>query len=129
MLSKADRYLEASVRENTSKSYASALAHFEVTWAGFLPTTTETVVRYIAEYADQLAISTLNNDLLSAWEREQLERLFAALRSRMQKHATIADSKQWRPTREKADRRICRQHHLPCPLKNSSNRGSNRQTH
>ncbi len=57
--SKADRYLEASVRENTSKSYAAALTHFEVAWGGYIPTTTESVVRYIAEYADQLALSTL----------------------------------------------------------------------
>lgn len=32
VVSKADRYLEASVRQNTSKSYAAALSHFEVTW-------------------------------------------------------------------------------------------------
>ena len=63
MVSKADRYLEASVRQNTSKSYAAALSHFEVTWGGFLPTTTESVVRYIAEYADQLALSRDGSEL------------------------------------------------------------------
>jgi len=61
--SKADRFLKASVRENTSKSYAAALTQHEVTWSGFLPTTTESVVRYIAEYADQLALCTLKQRL------------------------------------------------------------------
>ena len=70
-MSKADRYLEASVRANTSKSYAAAISHFEVTWGGFLPATTEGVVRYIAEYADQLAISTLKQRLaaLANWHQ------------------------------------------------------------
>jgi hypothetical protein len=27
-----DRYLEAATRENTQRSYASALRHFEVEW-------------------------------------------------------------------------------------------------
>ena len=65
------RYLEVSVRQNTSKSYAAALSHFEVTWGGFLPTTTESVVRYIAEYADQLALSTLKQRLaaLANWHQ------------------------------------------------------------
>lgn len=69
--SKADRYLEASVRQNTSKSYAAALSHFEVTWGGLLPTTTESVVRYVAEYADQLALSTLKQRLaaLANWHQ------------------------------------------------------------
>ncbi|WP_449433071.1 tyrosine-type recombinase/integrase [Pseudomonas putida] len=67
--SKADRYLEASVRENTTKSYSAAIQHFEVTWGGFLPSTTEAVVRYLAEYADKLAISTLKQRLaaLANW--------------------------------------------------------------
>lgn len=71
VFSKAERYLEASVRENTSKSYAAALAHYEVTWGGYLPTTTESVVRYIAEYADQLALSTLKQRLaaLANWHQ------------------------------------------------------------
>lgn len=71
VVSKADRYLEASVRQNTSKSYAAALSHFEVTWGGFLPTTTESVVRYLAEYADQLALSTLKQRLaaLANWHQ------------------------------------------------------------
>jgi len=71
VVSKAERYLEASVRENTSKSYAAALAHYEVTWGGYLPTTSESVVRYIAEYADQLALSTLKQRLaaLANWHQ------------------------------------------------------------
>ena len=70
-MSKADRYLEASVRANTSKSYTAAINHFEVNWGGFLPATTEAVVRYIAEYADRLAISTLKQRLaaLANWHQ------------------------------------------------------------
>jgi len=70
-MSKADRYLEASVRANTSKSYTAAINHFEVNWGGFLPATAEAVVRYIAEYADRLAISTLKQRLaaLANWHQ------------------------------------------------------------
>lgn len=71
VVSKADRFLAASVRQNTTKSYAAALSHFEVAWGGYLPTTTESVVRYIAEYADQLALSTLKQRLaaLANWHQ------------------------------------------------------------
>jgi hypothetical protein len=31
-----DRYLEAATRENTRRSYQSAIRHFEVDWGGFL---------------------------------------------------------------------------------------------
>ena len=58
-MNKADRYLQAGTRENTRKSYRSAVEHFEVTWGGFLPATGDSIVRYLAEYADQHAISTL----------------------------------------------------------------------
>ncbi len=70
-MDKADRYLAASVRQNTTRSYATGIAHFEVTWGGFLPATSEAVVRYLAEYADQLAISTLKQRLaaLANWHQ------------------------------------------------------------
>lgn len=30
-----ERYLQAGTRENTRRSYQSAVEHFEVTWGGF----------------------------------------------------------------------------------------------
>ncbi len=32
-----ERYLQAGTRENTRRSYQSAIEHFEVSWGGFLP--------------------------------------------------------------------------------------------
>lgn len=68
-----DRYLEAAERENTRRSYASALHHFEVRWGGFLPATSDSVARYLAENAGNLAINTLKQHLaaLAHWHREQ----------------------------------------------------------
>lgn len=72
-MNKAERYLKAGTRENTRKSYRSAVEHFEVTWGGFLPTTADGIVRYLAGYADQLAISTLKQRLaaLAQWHVTQ----------------------------------------------------------
>ena len=36
-MGKPDQYLNAATRENTRKSYASAVRHFEVDWAAFYP--------------------------------------------------------------------------------------------
>lgn len=70
---KAARYLEAGTRENTRKSYQAAAEHFEVTWGGFLPATGDSIVRYLAEYADKHAISTLRQRLaaLAQWHISQ----------------------------------------------------------
>ncbi|WP_165869890.1 site-specific integrase [Pseudomonas sp. LS-2] len=72
-MEKADRYLNAGTRENTKKSYRAAIEHFEVTWGGYLPTTGDGIVRYLAEYADQHAISTLKQRLaaLAQWHITQ----------------------------------------------------------
>lgn len=68
-----DRYLEAAKRENTRRSYASALHHFEVRWGGYLPATPDSVARYLAENAGYLAINTLKQHLaaLAHWHKEQ----------------------------------------------------------
>lgn len=73
MANKADRYLTAGTRENTRKSYRAAIEHFEVTWGGYLPTTGDGIVRYLAEYADKHAISTLKQRLaaLAQWHITQ----------------------------------------------------------
>jgi integrase len=72
-MSKADQYLRAGTRENTRKSYKAAVEHFEVTWGGFLPATGDSIVRYLADYADQHAISTLKQRLaaLAQWHIAQ----------------------------------------------------------
>lgn len=67
-----DRYLEAATRENTRRSYESAVRHFEVEWGGHLPATADSVARYLADYAEKLAISTLKQRLaaLAQWHTE-----------------------------------------------------------
>ena len=67
-----ERYLEAANRENTQRSYASALRHFEVEWGGHLPATPDSVARYLAEHATQFANNTLRQRLaaLAHWHRE-----------------------------------------------------------
>lgn len=67
-----DRYLEAASRENTQRSYGSALRHFEVEWGGHLPATPDSVARYLADHATQFANNTLRQRLaaLAHWHRE-----------------------------------------------------------
>ena len=67
-----EHYLEASERENTRRSYDSALRHFEVEWGGHLPATPDSVARYLAENANDYAINTLKQRLaaLAHWHRE-----------------------------------------------------------
>ncbi|WP_455913498.1 tyrosine-type recombinase/integrase [Pseudomonas syringae] len=72
-MEKADRYLSAGTRANTRRSYRAAIEHFEVVWGGYLPTTGDGIVRYLAEYADKHAISTLKQRLaaLAQWHVTQ----------------------------------------------------------
>lgn len=72
-MDKAQRYLTAGTRENTRKSYRAAVEHFEVTWGGYLPATAEGIVRYLAEYAETLSLSTLRQRLaaLAQWHVSQ----------------------------------------------------------
>ncbi len=64
-----ERYLQAGTRENTRRSYQSAVEHFEVTWGGFLPATSDSIVRYLVDYADTLSLNTLKQRLaaLAQW--------------------------------------------------------------
>lgn len=70
---KVQRYIAAATRENTRKSYRSAIDHFEVHWGGFLPATSNQVARYLTDYADSLSASTLKQRLsaLASWHTEQ----------------------------------------------------------
>jgi site-specific recombinase XerD len=66
-----DTYLAASERKNTRRSYASALRHFEIEWAGLLPATPETIARYLADCAATHSMNTLQQRLaaLSHWHK------------------------------------------------------------
>lgn len=68
-----ERYVKAATRDNTRRSYRSAIEHFEVEWGGFLPTTSDSVARYLANYAPTLSINTLSQRLaaLSRWHVDQ----------------------------------------------------------
>jgi len=71
-VTEVDRYLDAATRQNTVRSYASALRHFEVEWQGHLPATPDSIARYLAAYAQTLATSTLRHRLaaIASWHRD-----------------------------------------------------------
>lgn len=56
---KVENYLQLATRENTPRSYASAIRHFEVEWGGLLPATTDSIVRYLADHGATLSANTL----------------------------------------------------------------------
>ena len=68
-MSNVDKYLQAATRENTQRSYQSAISHFEIEWGGFLPATADSMARYLADHADKLSINTLKQRLaaLAKW--------------------------------------------------------------
>ncbi|NMY52272.1 MULTISPECIES: site-specific integrase [Pseudomonas] len=70
---KLDRYLRAATRENTRRAYRAALEHYEVSWGGFLPATSDSVVRYLVEHASVLSTNTLKLRLsaLAQWHNSQ----------------------------------------------------------
>ncbi len=72
-MNKLNNYIEAATRDNTRKSYQSAIRHFELEWQGFLPATADSVARYLADYAETLSLNTLRQRLaaLAQWHIEQ----------------------------------------------------------
>lgn len=46
-MSKLDQYIDAAERDNTRRSYASAIRHFEEEWKGLLPSTADAIARYL----------------------------------------------------------------------------------
>lgn len=72
-MSEVERYLRAGTRDNTRRSYKAAIEHFEVNWGGFLPATSDSVARYLAEHAGTLSLNTLKLRLaaLSQWHVTQ----------------------------------------------------------
>ncbi|AGI24376.1 phage integrase family protein [Pseudomonas sp. ATCC 13867] len=73
MSQEVDRYIEAATRSNTRRSYRAAIEHFEVSWGGFLPATSETIARYLADHAGVLSANTLKTRLaaLAQWHLSQ----------------------------------------------------------
>ncbi|MGP0014151.1 MAG: integrase, partial [Pseudomonas sp.] len=72
-MNELDRYLQAATRDNTRRSYQAAIEHFEVSWGGFLPATSDSVVRYLMAHAGVLSINTLKLRLsaLAQWHNSQ----------------------------------------------------------
>jgi len=72
-MSRLAQYIEAAERDNTRRSYASAIRHFEVEWKGLLPSTADTISRYLADCTPTLTINTLRQRLaaLSRWHTDQ----------------------------------------------------------
>lgn len=72
-MAEVDRYLEAATRENTRRSYQSAIRHFEIEWGGFLPASADAIARYLAEHAESLSLNTLRARLaaLAQWHQTQ----------------------------------------------------------
>ncbi|WP_422403070.1 site-specific integrase [Pseudomonas sp. GZD-209] len=68
-----DRYLRAARRVSTERRYAQAIEHFEAEWGGLLPTSSASVVRYLATYGSRLAASTLRTHLaaLAQWHQQR----------------------------------------------------------
>ncbi|MDT0618600.1 site-specific integrase [Salinisphaera sp. P385] len=66
-----ETYLQAAQRDNTQRSYASAVRHFEVAWGGLLPATADTVARYLVAHATALSTNTLRQRLaaLAHWHQ------------------------------------------------------------
>lgn len=70
-MSAIDRYVEATTRENTRRSYQLAIRHFELEWGGFLPASADLIARYLADYAETLSVNTLRSRLaaLAQWHQ------------------------------------------------------------
>jgi len=68
-----NRYIEAATRENTRRSYQSAIQHYEIDFGGKLPANAKDIATYLAAYAPTLKATTLNARLaaLSRWHVDQ----------------------------------------------------------
>jgi len=72
-MNQLDDYLHAATRDNTRRSYQSAVRHFETEWGGFLPATADSVANYLVDHAETLSINTLRQRLaaLAQWHIDQ----------------------------------------------------------
>lgn len=72
-MSSIDHYIHAATRANTRKSYRAGVEHYEASWGGFLPATSDSIARYLADHAESLSLNTLRQRLaaLASWHNEQ----------------------------------------------------------
>ena len=65
-------YVNAATRENTVRSYRTAIELYERHWGGLLPATPTAIAQYLSHYADKLTSSTLAHRLavLAKWHHE-----------------------------------------------------------
>jgi integrase len=68
-----DHYLAAATRDNTRRSYAAAVRHFEEDWGGLLPATADSMAQYLVDHAETHAHNTLKQRLagLGQWHQAQ----------------------------------------------------------
>lgn len=59
-----DRYIQASLSDNTRRAYQSDLAHF-IAWGGTIPATPETICQYLVDQVGVLSPATLNRRVIS----------------------------------------------------------------
>lgn len=57
-------YLKASLSDNSIRAYRADIEHF-LSWGGSIPTSPETIARYLAEHGGKLSNSTLSRRLVS----------------------------------------------------------------
>lgn len=71
-MSRIEEYVRAATRDNTRRSYGSAIEHFEVIWGGMLPSTADRIAHYLADHAGSLTLNTLRQRLaaIGRWHVE-----------------------------------------------------------
>ncbi|MDF5993768.1 hypothetical protein P4200_01525 [Pseudomonas aeruginosa] len=64
-----ERCLQAGTRKTPGVATSRPSNISEVTWGGFLPATSDSIVRYLVDYADTLSLNTLKQRLaaLAQW--------------------------------------------------------------
>src|SRR5262249_12106668 len=75
-------YVRASLADNTRRAYLSDLAHFE-NWGGRIPTSAETVARYLAAHASTLRVATLVRRIASISKAHQARGVPNPIRSEL----------------------------------------------
>jgi integrase len=71
-MNRVAEFVQAAQRQSTRRSYASAIAHFEIEYKGLLPASSEVVAHYLATQAGTLSNNTLRQRLaaLSRWHTD-----------------------------------------------------------
>lgn len=67
-------YLQAALAANTKKAYLSDIKHF-MHWGGTIPATAESVAEYLASFATQLSVATLNRRAVAIGSAHTLRQL------------------------------------------------------